>query len=219
MASRSRSYAITSPADAVSASSLSFRSYRTILQTNQAVVETRIRKDSRHLPWRSIVCYLPLGVQTEDADIVLAVNHNYLVCAELYLFYARSSWWVECCTDSSLAEDVDHAGAELGLVGTDGEEGLDRIVCEGGYLGIDAIASELRLVRSLSTNREDRTLTSSTWMVSGVMPNERSLWIPDCLPRRKDAMATTAIPTTRHRIEKNGESGCSGMGRQRGEVG
>ena len=59
---------------------------------------------------------------------------------------------IEGGTDSALAKYIDQAWTELGLVGADGENGLDWIVGEGRDLRVDAITSELHLVLVLFVN-------------------------------------------------------------------
>ena len=105
---------------------------------------------------RSIIRNLLLSSQTEDCDIVLVVKHYELVGTKLYLAYRRPSWRVECDTDSSLAEDIYEAWPELGLIGTDSEEGLYGIVGKGGNLGVDAIAGELHIWVSGGLQRRRR---------------------------------------------------------------
>ena len=60
--------------------------------------------------------------------------------------------------DAPLAKDVDLAGTELGLVGADGEKGLDGIVGETADLGVDAVAGLFvgHKVRGLDVGREVR---------------------------------------------------------------
>ena len=66
----------------------------------------------------------------------------------MYFSYCRSSRRIEGGPDSALAKYIDQSWTELGLVGADGKEGLDGIVCEGGDLRIDPITSELQAVVS-----------------------------------------------------------------------
>lgn len=93
---------------------------------------------------RRIVCQQVFGIEAEDTNIVLAVEHNEFVRAELQGPNRGRSGRVEGHADSLLSEDIDEAGSELGFIGSDGEEGLDGIVGQSRDLGVDAIAGELR---------------------------------------------------------------------------
>ena len=139
------------------------------------------------MAWRGVVGKHALGLETEDANIILAVEYNELVCSELYLTDGGSSREVQGYTDSTLTVDVDEAGSKAGVVGADGEEVLDRVVCECRDLRVDAIPSELG-GRSVMVKESGRGLTSSSCMESGWMPWDRSCWIPACFPRKKEAI-------------------------------
>lgn len=95
------------------------------------------------MAWRGIVGKHALGLETEDANVILAVEDNELVCGELDLTDGGSTREVEGHADSTLTVDVDQAGSKARVVGADGEEVLDRIVCECRDLRVDTIASEL----------------------------------------------------------------------------
>lgn len=92
---------------------------------------------------RGIVGNQMLAVKTEDADIVLAVQHNHLVGTELDGSNGRSSRSIESHADSLLAIDVDCAGAKGRFIGADREERLNRVIGHNGDLGIDTIAGKL----------------------------------------------------------------------------
>ncbi len=68
-------------------------------------------------------------LETEDADIVLAIQDNELVDTELNGSNRGSSRRGQGDADSFLAKDVDDTRAELRLVGTNCEEGLNGIIC------------------------------------------------------------------------------------------
>lgn len=97
-----------------------------------------------------------------------------------------------------MAKDVDLSLAELGLVGADGEEGLDGVVCEA------TIAKEMRVSRcSNVAARSNGALREPTDLICeltpyrdcsrgskrwGRMAADRSFCMPDCLPRRNEAI-------------------------------
>ena len=77
---------------------------------------------------RGVVGQQVLRLEVEDADIVLAIKHDDFVGTELNLSNGGSTRRSEGHADSFLAEDVDHARPELGLVCADGEKRLDRVI-------------------------------------------------------------------------------------------
>lgn len=66
------------------------------------------------------------------------------LATELYLLDRSSSLQGEGHAYSSLAKDIDLAGAIVGIIGTDSKERLHRLVGEGRNLGVDPITSELQ---------------------------------------------------------------------------
>jgi hypothetical protein len=64
------------------------------------------------------------------------------------------AWWIDELVDAVDAEDVDLAGAELGFVGADCEEGLD------GFVGQTAMVGYSVLVAATSSKgkRDERNL-------------------------------------------------------------
>ena len=83
------------------------------------------------------------GFEAEDRNIVLAVQRNESVVAELQLSYGGRPRWVEDMAHSLLSKHVDDARPELGLARADCKKGLDRVVSEGGDLGVNAITAIL----------------------------------------------------------------------------
>lgn len=47
---------------------------------------------------------------------------------------------IEDNRNAPLTKDVDLSAAELGVAGADGDQGLDWVVGNGGYAGVDAIS-------------------------------------------------------------------------------
>lgn len=92
---------------------------------------------------RGIVCHHLFRVEAEDADIVLAIQHNEFVGAELQRSDRGRPRRSKSHADSFLPEDVDKARTELGFVCADREEGLDGIVGKDRDLRINAVAGEL----------------------------------------------------------------------------
>jgi hypothetical protein len=84
-----------------------------------------------------------LRLEAEYANVILVVEHDELVGAELEFADRGPARECEGGADAALAVDVDEARAEAGVGGADGEEGLDGVVGEGGDLGVDAVAGEL----------------------------------------------------------------------------
>ena len=95
------------------------------------------------MPRRRITRHHLPRIQTEHTDIILAVQRNQLVPTELDITQRRLPCGPETDADPLLPVDVDHALVGRGLVGADGEEGLDWVVGEGRDLGGDAVAGEL----------------------------------------------------------------------------
>ena len=79
---------------------------------------------------RGVVGQHVFAVKTEHADVVLAIQYHQLVRAKLDGLNGGPSWWGEGYADSLLAIDCDNARTELGLVGTDGQKRLYRIIGE-----------------------------------------------------------------------------------------
>ena len=92
---------------------------------------------------RRIVGQYMLRLEAKDTDIILTIEYNDLVGAELNISNRGSAGRSEGHADSFLAEDIDNARAELGLVGADGEKRLHRVIGKGGDLRIDTVAGEL----------------------------------------------------------------------------
>ncbi len=92
---------------------------------------------------RGIVGQEVFRFEAEDTDIVFTIEYDDFVAAELNISNRGSTGRSEGHADSFLAEDIDYARAELGLVGADGEKRLHRVIGKGGYLGIDTVAREL----------------------------------------------------------------------------
>lgn len=92
---------------------------------------------------RGVVCYQMVLVEAEDTNVILTVHNNKFFAAELKLFDRCSPRGRQGNTDPLLAEDVDFTRAEAGLIGTDGEEGLDGVIGHDGDLGVDSIAGKL----------------------------------------------------------------------------
>jgi hypothetical protein len=67
---------------------------------------------------------------------------------------------VEDDLDALLAEDIDLASPKLGLVCADGEEGLDGVICNLGYLRVDSIVPDLdtRLAYTCRASERRRAL-------------------------------------------------------------
>lgn len=69
-------------------------------------------------------------VEVPDGELALGIERYELVAAELDGGEGGRARGGEDLLDAALAEDVDFAGAELGFVCADGEEGLDGVVRE-----------------------------------------------------------------------------------------
>ena len=139
------------------------------------------------MPGRGVACDHPPCLQVEDANVIPAVEGNEFVCTKTEFSKGRLSCRLEGDADPLLTEYIDDASAKLAFLGADCEEGLDRVICEGGYLGVDPIASKL-LLSALNMRRHLAGHTSSTMNRSDATPFERSPCTPACLPRRKCAM-------------------------------
>lgn len=50
------------------------------------------------------------------------------------------TWEIENDRNAPLTKDVDLSAAELGVAGTDGDQGLDGVVGNSGYARVDAIS-------------------------------------------------------------------------------
>lgn len=92
---------------------------------------------------RGVVCDYLLSVEAENADIVLAIQNNELVGAELEGSNRGSPWRSKGYADSFLAKDVHNARAELGFVRADSEQRLDGVIRKRRDLRVDAIAGKL----------------------------------------------------------------------------
>lgn len=95
------------------------------------------------MSWWRIASNQSPGLQTKYADIVLAIPADELVGAKLQLSYRCPSWCGEGHADSLLPVDVYQAGTELGVIGAHGKQRLNRVVCKGSKLGVDAITGKL----------------------------------------------------------------------------
>lgn len=106
--------------------------------------------------------------------------------------------------DTALAKDVYLSGTELGLAGSDGQEGLDGLVCVAavesqrsvgekgqletgwrGWVGRECIGS---LALHLIWEFIPYLAWSSGRNSSGLMHADKSFCMPVCLPRRKAAI-------------------------------
>ena len=137
-----------------------------------------------------------LGLEREDGQVVLGVDAEQLVAAELQDRDRRAVRQRQHHLDALLPKDVDLAVAKWALGGAHGDERLHRVVGDLRDLGVDAIVADLRArVSAWDAGpklrlRGERAL-ARTWSGmsrSGPQPCERSLLMPACFPRRRCAM-------------------------------
>lgn len=100
----------------------------TILQAYEAVVQTWISEHCCNVAGGRIACKQSPRLQTKDTDIILAVQGDEFVCVELYFSYRRPPRCGEGDADSLLAINVYQSRAELGVAGSNSQQGLDRVV-------------------------------------------------------------------------------------------
>ena len=101
--------------------------------------------------------------------------------------------------DALLAIDIDLSWTKGRLACADCEQGLDRVVGEGGELGVDAIAGilfERCFVSRCNLNIRAASLTSSRTKRAGSTPSDKSFPMPACLPRKNCAIATASLRTS-----------------------
>ena len=154
--------------------------------TEEGVVERGIRVQRRDLGRQRVRGQQALRLEAEDGHVVARVEADQLVGAEVQRRDGGPALQRQHGAHARLAEDVDLAGAELGVGGADGEQRLHRVVGEARNLRVDAEAGELRrLVSSEPTASRWKSCTWSTWKTSGAMLADRSAEMPVCFPRRR----------------------------------
>jgi hypothetical protein len=100
----------------------------TILQAYEAVVQTWIREHCCNVAGWRIACKQSPRLQTKDTHIILIVQTDEFVCVELYFSYRCPPRCGEGHADSLLAINVYQSRAELGVAGSNSQQGLDRVV-------------------------------------------------------------------------------------------
>jgi hypothetical protein len=100
----------------------------TILQAYEAVVQTWISEHCCNVARWCVACKQSPRLQTKHTDIILAVQSDEFVCIKLYFSYRRPSRCGEGHADSLLAINVYQPRAELGVAGSNSQQGLDWVV-------------------------------------------------------------------------------------------
>jgi hypothetical protein len=177
-----------------------------MLCSEQCIVEGRIGVQRRDLGRRRVRVDQLLGLEREDREVVLGVDTQQLLCAELQKLDRGCARQWQDDLDSVLPEDVDLPVSELAFARADGEERLDGVVCDLCDFGVYAIVADLvssAWVRMHSMRRagppRGAVAQAHTWSStkrSAPRPAERSPWMPACLPRRRCAMVVVS-----HRCE------------------
>lgn len=158
------------------------------MQAKKRVIEAGIGQQGRYLAGRRIAKQDSFRLEGVHANLVLGVDTDEFVCAELKEFCRCPAWEREDDQDPPLPEDIDLASSKLRIACSDSEKGLDRIICDRTNSGVYTTAGKLARKSGRCGNKVAsplRTLTSSREKEFGTRPSDRSFWTPDCLPRSK----------------------------------
>jgi hypothetical protein len=116
----------------------------TRLDTNESIVKSGIGSQSCNCAVDCVARKQLLAQDGVEGELVFAVQTHELVCAELERLDCSASsgeWQDEL--NAIPAEDIYLTGTILAVPGSYGKQGLDRVVCEGRDLRVDAVANQI----------------------------------------------------------------------------
>lgn len=116
---------------------------RTILQAKKRVVEAGIGQQGGHLAGRRIVNQDSFCFEGVHANLVLGVDTDEFIRAELKEFGRCPAGEREDDQDPPLSEDIDLATSKLRIACSDSEKGLDRITRDRTNSGVYTAAGKL----------------------------------------------------------------------------
>lgn len=109
------------------------------------------------------------GLQGEDTDLILGVNTDDFVGAELKETSRGFARKFKGDQHPSLAKDIDLPTSKLGITGAHGDQGLNRIVGDRADLRIHAASCKLETAVSVAGNED-------AWDAKTYVVQEEQVW-------------------------------------------
>ena len=127
-------------------------SVRTILKTNERIIQAGVRQHRRGMARGSVGDQSLLGLERINAYFIFGIHADEFVGTELQEPCRRLPGELKDDQHSSLSKNVDLATSILSVARSHCKKGLNRVICKRRNLGINATSCKLLSKASQSVN-------------------------------------------------------------------